>query len=94
METDQPFFIWEGVYREWNEAPKEGRGFASPKWLASQVSEVESQLNGAEESHDLYASFSRDNVLAAVTATLWPRKSRVKILDFGGGLATTFFLII
>ena len=94
METDQPFFIWEGVYREWNEAPKEGRGFASPKWLASQVSEVESQLNGAEESHDLYASFSRDSVLAAVTATLWPRKSRVKILDFGGGLATTFFSLI
>jgi len=90
----QPFNVWEGVYPTFGEAPVVGLGFDDPFWRSSSSSAARAAQADLVAGRPLDASLQqRNSVLAAVCATLLATKSRIRILDFGGGPAFGFLVL-
>lgn len=94
MTADQKLHIWEGVYQEWSEAPLVGDAFNNEKWLSDQVAHTVVEIDGLAEDGIAACAESRDYILPLV-ASLSMQKGRVlRILDFGGGMASSYSLVM
>lgn len=98
MTVDAGFNIWEGVYEEWEDAPEVGDAFNGDQWLGDQAANVarEIELLGNDSTGISSAAISRDYILPVVTALAGAQlnSSGIKILDFGGGLASSYPLLM
>lgn len=88
------FNIWEGIYDSWGEAKVVGDAFSSEEWINKQASLAEGdialQSGGQLGNNGCVPAMSWDYILPTVAAML-SNKSRLQILDFGGGLASSYF---
>ncbi|PIR60660.1 MAG: methyltransferase, TIGR04325 family [Candidatus Pacebacteria bacterium CG10_big_fil_rev_8_21_14_0_10_44_54] len=86
---------WSGNYSSWEDAMKDGSGYADPKISRKVLSSTLAVIRGE-------AAFERDSVLFNEPAYNWPvsslllwiavsEDSSLKVLDFGGSLGSTYF---
>jgi putative methyltransferase (TIGR04325 family) len=94
MAAEQIFHIWEGVYREWGEAPLVGDAFNDAKWLADQAAHTGAEIAGLAEDGIAACAISRDYVLPLVAALTMQDGRAPRILDFGGGMASSYPLVM
>jgi len=98
MGVDASFNIWDGVYPEWEDAPEVGDAFNGDQWLSDQAANVarEIELLDNDSTGISSAAISRDYIMPVVTALAGVQldSSRIKILDFGGGLASSYPLLM
>lgn len=81
--------IWEGVYDGFDEVPKIGDGFAGGAWSSAMLEKgrlATTGSSGTGESAPMYST----SLLPLVVTFCEPRAGAVRILDFGGGVGTTF----
>lgn len=83
------FVIWEGVYPSFREVPSGGSGFSSPTWSEKSLQHLR-ELRAPEAAAVPQAVAYSSTLLHAVAALTLAEKSRLKILDFGGGLGLTY----
>jgi putative methyltransferase (TIGR04325 family) len=96
MSERQNFAIWEGVYGEWADAPVIDGAFDSSKWLDDQASAARLEL---VELLDNCGSISpnaktHDYILPTVLAMAGNDNGNLKVLDFGGGLASSYLPLV
>lgn len=94
MAPEQTFNIWEGVYGEWCEALRVGDAFNSDKWLSDQAAHVGAQIAGLGGNSIAACAVSRDYVLPLVAAFALQAGPPPRILDFGGGMASSYPLVM
>lgn len=94
MTADKGFHIWEGVYEEWNEALPVGDAFNNDKWLSDQARHVGAEIAGLAENGIAACAVSRDYVLPLVAAFALQAGRAPRILDFGGGMASSYPLVM
>lgn len=94
MVAEQAFHIWEGSYREWSEAPLVGDAFNDDKWLSDQAAHVGAEIAGLAERGIAASAVSRDYVLPLVAALAMKGGRGPRILDFGGGMASSYPLVM
>jgi putative methyltransferase (TIGR04325 family) len=94
--TDYDFNIWEGVYENWDKVPADEGFFESDLW----VNAISGPAQNLLESYQTSASTSpvattRDYILPVVASMVEREAGEIlRILDFGGGLAASYFPII
>jgi putative methyltransferase (TIGR04325 family) len=94
LTVDAAFNVWEGVYRGFAEATAIGPGFEGPTWRDRSLQGAIETLTQVENGESLdYSLRQRNALLPVVTATILGEQSRVRILDFGGGLGTGFLVL-
>jgi putative methyltransferase (TIGR04325 family) len=84
MAVGQEFYIWEGVYETWDDAPEKEGAFNSTKWIDSQSDVLRKDLNDIREGGNRIpgCAISHDYIL--------PSEGCTRVLDFGGGLASSY----
>jgi len=89
------FTVWEGIYDEWEDAPLKDGAFDSPKWLDSQAASARSELADFTSNYGSVSptNKSHDYILPTVLAMAARGDTALKVLDFGGGLASSFFSV-
>lgn len=92
----QDFNIWEGVYDSWEEAPGDNDAFDDKVWLGK----VTQRATVAIDQFRASATVSpvtriRDYILPVAASLLWSgSKNNLRVLDFGGGMAASYFPLI
>ncbi len=96
MSDEQAFAIWEGVYGEWEDAPVIDGAFESSKWLDDQAAIVRRELADCEDYRGAISpnAKSHDYILPTVIAMAGCGNDVLKVLDFGGGLASSYLPLI
>ncbi len=88
------FNIWEGIYKNFAECPRDGGGFSSERWVeqqAERVNKLKAEIEASPESAVGYQTSLLPMVTAMAAASL--KKDKLRILDFGGGLGNTYLLM-
>ncbi len=89
------FNIWEGIYKNFSECPKDGDGFSTSRWVEQQVERInklKAEIAASPESAVGYQTSLLPVVAAATAKSL--KKDKLRILDFGGGLGNTYLLMV
>jgi putative methyltransferase (TIGR04325 family) len=92
----QIFNVWEGVYDCWEGAPGDNDAFDDKVWLGKVTQRAQDAIADIRSSATVSpATRTRDYILPVAASML---KSSVegdlRILDFGGGMAASFFPLI
>lgn len=92
--SEEGFFIWEGVYKEFPEQDPECV-FESDHWVEKIAARAEESLRNLEANvpipeHAVVHEYPLP-VLAALTSARF--RKPIRILDFGGGLGATYFSV-
>ncbi len=95
MPYDFKSSIWRGVYGSFGEACGDASVFEGRVWL----DKISEQAQGAVEAHKQPAAISAntarmDYILAPIVAAIYKPGEKLRILDFGGGLAASFYPLI
>lgn len=90
----EKFNIWEGVYSSFNEVPSSGEGFESSRWIDSNYKKTKEILDNLT-SADFVNEVSKFNIspLSVVISLMKDLKRKIKVLDFGGGMGTTYLQV-
>ena len=93
---EKQFAIWEGVYERWEDAPVIEGAFDSPKWLNDQAALASKELEEYQQFVGRIApnAISNDYILPTVLAMAAVDGRKLKVLDFGGGLASSYLSLI
>lgn len=84
-------FIWEGVYKSFKETPGSGEGYNSRRWADKQFEKTAQLLDDVKKERTIpTAAAYRGSLLPLLAALVCERLGKVRILDFGGGLGSTF----
>ena len=96
MSSENKFYIWEGIYEKWDDVPVIDGAFDSTKWLDSQMASVREEIANFTMGDKLFSpcAQSRDDILPTVVAMAKSKNDPIKVLDFGGGLATSFLPLL
>lgn len=87
--------IWEGIYQSFSEIPDQDSAFKDTIWKDKLIHRLHSDLSGFNEKASISKiTLTPDYPLPLLTAILVADKPQVKILDFGGGLASLYFKIL
>lgn len=94
MTVGPGFNVWDGIYGSFADAPKSGPGFAGPIWRDRSLQAAQDAVValGAGEPLD-YALRQRNAVLPIAAATMLSAQENLRILDFGGGLGTSYLVL-
>jgi len=83
--------IWEGIYNNFSEVNREGKGFSGELWVKNSCNKIEkikqSTLNGDSSKITGF----RESILPVIAGMVMADQGFVKILDFGGGMGFTFY---
>ena len=95
MSDRERFAIWEGVYAGWEDAPAVDGAFESLKWLDDQATIAQRELAESVADSEIISANakSHDYILPTVVAMTGRDRGRLKVLDFGGGLASSYLLV-
>lgn len=81
-----PRSVWNGVYERFADAPACGRGLEGEIWARSTQARLGSILSSPDDGNDPAATLVQHGyLLPVVAAMLTAARSRLAILDFGGG---------
>lgn len=96
MSSEEDFVIWDGIYQEWGDAPAVGAAFNSSKWLDDQALLVSNELSEYAHFQGYIApnAKSHDYILPTVIAMASADRELLKVLDFGGGMASSFLPLV
>ena len=94
MTDKKEFFIWEGVYGKWEDAPEKEGAFASSRWLNSVATQTTDALKELQQENQFISCITqnREYLLPLVISMLIKEGAKLKVLDFGGGLASGYLL--
>jgi len=88
--------IWEGVYASFDQCPDVGPGFESDRWVRQETDRINELLKTVKNDKAIPSVVSyRANLLpflAAIGAAN-SKENRISILDFGGGLGSTYISV-
>ena len=95
MAIDENSKVWDGVFATFAEAAPDGTVFEEAIWL-DKIAERCRQLSNASGENDAVApvAVTRDYALPFVAACAAPHAGPLRILDFGGGMGTTFLPLV
>lgn len=77
--------IWDGIYADFSDAPKDAGIFDSSRWVDTQASRVAKLCKG-----ELTTSMTKAYALTPILATMVSDGHTVRVLDFGGGLGMEY----
>jgi putative methyltransferase (TIGR04325 family) len=84
--------IWEGVYKTFQDIEISPNPYESERWVEKQIEEVQKIISSSTTNSFVQPiAISNDYVLPIVAALISSKKKEINILDFGGGLAVTYF---
>ncbi len=91
----QGIYLWEGVFDNWQDAPEKDGAFNSLQWLDSSVFRVREALEAMQVDQNEISenACGRDYILPLVCAMAQTDGKDLRVLDFGGGLASSFFSV-
>lgn len=79
--------VWDGVYASFADVPVEGAVFEQDIWKSKVLDRANNLIQQSKDNGSIpSAAITHDYVLPHVVATL----SNVRVLDFGGGLGTSY----
>lgn len=88
---EEEFEIWEGVYSNFEEAAEDGAVFDSKRWIDKEKARAEALLKSMRSKWPLSdAADTRDYILPLVVALSGTSEEKISVLDFGGGLGTSY----
>lgn len=92
--SKKEFHIWEGIYKNFKEAPMVGSGFSGNTWNSRSLAKATRLIKLTEEKKAIpeFVAY-RENLLPILTAML-PKKKPLKIIDFGGNLGQEYLAIL
>ncbi len=93
----KPLTVWDGVYHSFAEAAAEaaGAGFAGPNWLARSTDVLDECLSAVDLSTPIPPFHMQRSILLPITvAMMLNRPSKLRILDFGGGLGIGYLTLV
>jgi len=88
--------IWEGIYDSFDQCPGYGQGFNSDRWALQETARINKLIQPAKDDKAIPSIVSyRTNLLPFLTATTAAnsKENKVTILDFGGGLGSTYISV-
>jgi len=87
--------VWEGVFDNWQDASDHGDAFNSSKWLDRSVDRAREAFDAMTvEQNDISKNAcGKDYILPCVCAMAQSPEKVLRMLDFGGGLASSFFSV-
>lgn len=89
--SENDFFIWEGIYRSFQETGGDENAFNSEIWVRKIAKQAEESLQAMRQADTVpTVALSRDYILPVVAALVDTNDGKVCILDFGGGLGTSY----
>jgi len=88
--------VWKGVYNCWEDAPQDNNVFEDKIWVANVTNQALRNISAYKTGKSLsLASSTQDYILSLVgSMILSSSEDNVCILDFGGGLGTSYFPLI
>ena len=90
------FKVWEGVYKNWNDAPADDGVFDGDIWIQKVTDRaIKARQDYLSSGTISFGALSHDYVLPVVASmALGSGGKNLKILDFGGGLAASYFPVV
>ncbi len=86
--------IWNGVFNTFKEANGEQDVFEDSIWIGKQVSQAKIAIEQAKNTETISKlALTSDYFLPVVASTIAQPNKTLRIMDFGGGLGTTFLPI-
>lgn len=93
--TGADFYVWDGVYTAFSDAPAVGLGFAGETWRERSLQSAREALLALSSDEPIDYSIRQRNVLLPIIcATVLERKRPIRILDFGGGLGAGYIVAL
>jgi putative methyltransferase (TIGR04325 family) len=87
--------IWDGVYHSFAEANGDSSVFTEDVWLGKVTERARRALDASRGGTSIAAlAETRDYALPVVAAMTARRTATLRVLDFGGGLATSFVPLV
>jgi putative methyltransferase (TIGR04325 family) len=95
MASNNDFRIWEGVFGSFKESGADASAFESDIWIGKLVERAEQAMAQSAGTAAVAAvTETRDYALPFIAAAIARRNEPLRILDFGGGIATSYFPLI
>ena len=87
--------VWDGVYANWESAPTDDRVFTNNIWLDKITDIAEKQLElVTNKKSNSELTISYDYILPVVCSMVEQNDRSLRIIDYGGGLAASYFSLI
>ena len=88
--------VWEGIYNSWEDAPRDDSHFEDNIWIKKVTDQAQKNLTAYNSGKNLcLASSTQDYILSLVGGMLLSSsENNLCVLDFGGGMGTSFFPLI
>ena len=93
-ESKKEFYIWEGVYRTFKDAPTVGPGFSSDTWASKSLANMARVLRLTKKKRAIPEFVVYRESLLPVLGALIPKSKMLEIIDFGGNLGQEFISIL
>lgn len=84
--------IWEGIYKDFSEALKQGKGFEGSTWLIRSLEQAQLDVQNYKEYGTIPPIHRRHCSLAMLIASAYSSESGLRILDFGGGMGLMYLM--
>jgi putative methyltransferase (TIGR04325 family) len=88
--TQQLFSVWQGVFKNFEEAGGDLDAFDSDIWITKQKKKIYKHLENIKKN----ASYTKDYPLPIIVSMLLSIKKQLTVLDFGGGMGAQYLEII
>lgn len=88
--------IWEGIHERFDQCPGYEQGYECDRWVRQETERINGLLQAAKDDKTIPSVVSyRTNLLPflAVTTAANSKENKVTILDFGGGLGSTYISV-
>ncbi len=87
--------IWNGTYKQWDDAPNNSGIFESDIWLDN-ITDTAKKMCSRYETHDAAfpVNVALDYALPLVAGMAMPADRSLCIIDYGGGLAASYFSLV
>jgi len=92
-----PLTVWEGGYQSFEAAAAEaaGDGFSGSMWLARSIHALKECLSAVDHFTPIPPFYMQRSILLPITASMMlNRSSKLRILDFGGGLGIGYLSLV
>jgi putative methyltransferase (TIGR04325 family) len=86
-------YVWRGIYSRLHEVPGRGSGFSGEVWLAMCERYLRSVKTHGESGATIPVDVTGRHLLLPLVVACINGSERVRILDFGGGLAIDYVLL-
>ena len=88
--------VWEGIYNSWEDAPRDKNYFEDNIWIKKLIHQAQKNIKLYRSGENpCLASSTQDYILSLVGGmALSSNEKNLCVLDFGGGMGTSFFPLI